>query len=97
MSFVSLTQRFAVWFVLVSLLPILLIGYSLLRNFETEFQKAVAQQISVIADKKADQIDYYLRSLIHDVNVIVQENATPQPCVGTRVFNRGQNLGLIAS
>ncbi len=89
MSFVSLTQRFAVWFVLVSLLPILLIGYSLLRNFETEFQKAVAQQISVIADKKADQIDYYLRSLIHDVNIIVQENATPQAMREfTQVFAR---------
>jgi len=90
MSFVSLTQRFAVWFVLVSLLPILLIGYSLLRNFETEFQKAVAQQISVIADKKADQIDYYLRSLIQDVNVIVQENATAQAMREfTRVFAQG--------
>ncbi|MDD5412300.1 MAG: PAS domain S-box protein, partial [Methylobacter sp.] len=90
MSFVSLTQRFAAWFVLVSLLPILLIGYSLLRNFETEFQKAVAQQISVIADKKADQIDYYLRSLIDDVNVIVQENTTPQAMREfTRVLAQG--------
>ncbi len=78
MSFVSLTQRFAVWFVLVSLLPMLLIGYSLLRSFENELQKTVARQISVIADKKEDQIDYYLRSLVHDLNVLVQGRTAPQ-------------------
>ena len=30
--FTSLTQRFAVWFVAVSVLPILIIGYSLLAH-----------------------------------------------------------------
>jgi len=39
MSFSSITQRFAVWFLLVSLLPILLIGYSLLYVFEKELQQ----------------------------------------------------------
>lgn len=34
MKFTSLTQRFAVWFTLVSLLPILVIGNSLLHTFE---------------------------------------------------------------
>ena len=41
MSFTSITQRFVVWFLLVSLLPILLIGYSLLHTFETELQQTV--------------------------------------------------------
>ena len=38
MKFTSLTQRFAVWFTLVSLLPILVIGNSLLHTFEKEIK-----------------------------------------------------------
>ena len=34
MSFTSITQRFVAWFLVISLLPILLIGYSLLQVFE---------------------------------------------------------------
>lgn len=57
MKFTSLTQRFAVWFAGVSLLPILIIGYSLLHTFEIEMQKTAIQQVSAIADMKAEQID----------------------------------------
>ncbi|HUX90863.1 MAG TPA: EAL domain-containing protein [Gallionellaceae bacterium] len=66
MSFTSITQRFVVWFLLISLLPILLIGYSLLYVFEKELQQSVSQQISAIADKKVDQIDAYLRERVND-------------------------------
>ena len=57
MIFTSITQRFAVWFLLISLLPILLIGYSLLHTFENELQQTASRQISAIADKKVDQIE----------------------------------------
>ena len=61
MRFTSLTQRFAVWFVAVSLLPILIIGYTLMRTFETEMEQTAIRQVSAIADMKAEQIDSYLR------------------------------------
>ena len=64
MKFASLTHRFMIWFAAVSLLPILMTGYSLLRTFETEMQKTAIQQVSAIADMKAEQIDGYLRERI---------------------------------
>ncbi|MDO8436891.1 MAG: PAS domain S-box protein [Nitrosomonadaceae bacterium] len=66
MRFTSLTQRFAAWFVAFSLLPILMIGYGLLRTFEMEMQKTAIQQVSAIADMKAEQIDSYLRERLLD-------------------------------
>lgn len=75
MKFTSLTQRFAVWFVGVSLLPILIIGYSLLRTFEIEMQKTAVQQASAIADMKAEQIDSYLRERLLDARVIQTDSA----------------------
>ncbi len=76
MRFTSLTQRFAVWFAAVSLLPILMIGYSLLRAFETEMQKTAIQQVSAIADMKAEQIDTYLRERLLDARVIQSVSTT---------------------
>ncbi|MCX7184950.1 MAG: PAS domain S-box protein [Nitrosospira sp.] len=76
MKFSSLTQRFAVWFVAVSLLPILMIGYSLLRTFETEMQKTAIQQVSAIADMKADRIDNYLSERLLDARVIHTASTT---------------------
>ncbi|MCC2681997.1 MAG: multi-sensor hybrid histidine kinase [Nitrosospira multiformis] len=74
--FTSLTQRFAVWFVVVSLLPILIIGYALLRTFETEAEKTAIQQVSAIADMKAEQIDSYLRERLLDARVIQTTSTT---------------------
>ncbi|WP_239288760.1 PAS domain S-box protein, partial [Candidatus Nitrotoga sp. 1052] len=76
MRFTSLTQRFAVWFAAVSLLPILMIGYSLLRAFEAEMQKTAIQQVSAIADMKAEQIDTYLRERLLDAKVIQSVSTT---------------------
>ncbi|SFW22021.1 PAS domain S-box protein [Nitrosovibrio sp. Nv17] len=70
LSFTSLTQRFAVWFIGVSLLPIAIIGYSLLHTFEIETQQAAIQHVSAIADMKAEQIDSYLRERLLDAKVI---------------------------
>lgn len=76
MKFTSLTQRFAVWFMAVSLLPILIIGYSLWRTFETEMEKTAIQQVSAIADMKAEQIDSYLRERLLDARVIQAASTT---------------------
>lgn len=76
--FTSLTQRFAVWFALVALFPILLIGYSLLQTFEAEIKKAVIQQVSSIADKKVEQIDSYFKERMLDASVIQAADTTHQ-------------------
>ncbi len=70
MKITSLTQRFALWFSVVSLLPILLIGNTLLHTFETEIQKTAIQQVSAVADKKVEQIDTYLLERMLDANQI---------------------------
>ncbi|BAN34070.1 hypothetical protein SCD_n00221 [Sulfuricella denitrificans skB26] len=76
MNYTSITQRFVVWFLAISLLPILLIGYSLFQTFEKEMQQTTSRQIAAIADKKADQIDSYLSELARDALIKTQGNTT---------------------
>lgn len=85
LRFTSLTQRFAIWFVAVSLLPILIIGYSLLHTFEIETEKTAIQQVSAIADMKAEQIDSYLRERLLDARVIQTTGTTR---MAMQEFNR---------
>ena len=63
MRFHSVTQRFIFWFVMITHLPMLLTGYSLLHTFEQELRQTASRQISVIADKKVDQIDQHLHEM----------------------------------
>ena len=89
MKFTSLTQRFAVWFTIVSLLPILLIGNTLLHTFETEIQKTTIQQVSALADKKVEQIETYLLERLLDANFIRGGSTTHQAVREfTEVFNQ---------
>ncbi|MCC6161095.1 MAG: response regulator [Nitrosomonas sp.] len=74
----SLTQRFAIWFALVALLPIALVGYGLLHIFEGEIRKLAIQQVSSIADKKVEQIDVYLRERVLDASFIQTSDTTRQ-------------------
>ncbi len=74
----SLTKRLAAWFVVVSLLPILMIGASLLRTFDAELRATVMRNISSIADKKVDQIDSYLDERRHDAEALLQGYTTRQ-------------------
>jgi len=76
MKFTSLTQRFAVWFTLVSLLPIIVIGNSFLHTFENEIQKTVIENLSAIADKKVEQIDNYFAERLLDANLLHDAIAT---------------------
>jgi PAS domain S-box-containing protein len=65
----SLTQRFAGWFVLVSLLPLLLSGWLLFRSYQTELRQTVLRQLENIADKKLDQIDAYLNGRLTEARI----------------------------
>nr|HQU62626.1 hypothetical protein [Nitrosomonas sp.] len=76
MKFTSLTQRFAVWFTLVSLLPIVLIGNSFLHTFENEIEKTVIGNLSAIADKKVEQIETYLKERLLDAHLLNDTSAT---------------------
>ncbi len=76
MKFTSLTQRFAVWFTLVSLLPILVIGNSLLHTFEKEIKKSAIRNVSAIADKKIEQIDSYLKERFLDSSLVRDSSTT---------------------
>lgn len=76
MRFHSVTQRFIFWFVMITLLPMLLTGYSLLHTFEQELRQTVSRQISVIADKKVDQIDQYLHEMQHVALIKAQGSTT---------------------
>lgn len=78
MMLTSLTQRFAIWFVLVALLPIMLVGYGLLHVFTKEISQAAIQQVASIADKKIEQIDSYLQERINDANFIQASDITRQ-------------------
>ncbi|PTN13005.1 ATP-binding protein [Nitrosomonas aestuarii] len=82
MKFTSLTQRFAVWFTLVSLLPIVVIGNSFLHTFENEIQKTVIENLSAIADKKVEQIDTYLNERLLDANLLHDSIATRTAMLG---------------
>jgi EAL domain-containing protein (putative c-di-GMP-specific phosphodiesterase class I)/signal transduction histidine kinase/DNA-binding response OmpR family regulator len=89
MRFTSITQRFMLWFLVISLLPILLVGYSLLHAFEKELQQTVAEQISAIADKKVDQIDSYLGERARDALIKTEGNTTRRAMREfARVFDR---------
>lgn len=87
MKFTSLTQRFAVWFTLVSLLPILVIGNSLLHTFEKEIKKSAIRNVSAIADKKFEQIDSYLQERLLDASLIRDASTTHGAIIGfSKIF-----------
>ncbi|MFZ1712277.1 MAG: ATP-binding protein [Nitrosomonas sp.] len=77
----SLTHRFAIWFALVALLPIALVGYGLLHYSEKAVQQSTVLKISAIADKKVEQIDAYLQGRILDANII-QASGTTHEAIG---------------
>lgn len=72
----SLTQRFAIWFAVVALLPIALAGYGLMSIFEKEIQDSAIRKVSSLADKKAEQIEFYLHERIRDAHVIQAADST---------------------
>lgn len=89
MKFTSLTQRFAVWFTLVSLLPILFIGNSLLHTFEKEIKNSAIRNVSAIADKKIEQIDSYLKERFLDSSLVRDSSTTHEAIMEfSRIFEQ---------
>ncbi len=89
MRFTSLTQRFAVWFTLVSLLPILFIGNSLLHTFEKEIKNSAIRNVSAIADKKIEQIDSYLKERFLDSSLVRDSSTTHEAIMEfSRIFEQ---------
>lgn len=94
MKFPSLTHRFVVWFIVVSALPILLIGAALLSRFEAEMRKEATNHVAAIADTKLDDINSYLNERIRDAAVLAQDETTLQ---ATREFAKALARGGISS
>ena len=78
MKFSSVSQRLAFWFVMVTLLPMLLIGYGMQAVFERELKQTLVRQISSIADKKTDQVNYFLEERLRDAFTQTQSSAVQQ-------------------
>ncbi len=56
----SLTWRFVLWFIVVTLLPLALFGYLSLRQSEAALQNEVQNRLTRLADKKTLEIKTYL-------------------------------------
>jgi two-component system, sensor histidine kinase and response regulator len=85
----SLTQRFAIWFAFVALLPIALVGYGLMNIFEREIQRSAIEKVSSLADKKVEQLEFYLHERIRDAHVIQAADSTRQALLEfTEIFEK---------
>ena len=60
MKFTSLTWRFLLWFIVVTLLPLALFGYITLKQSEAALQKEIQDRLTRLADKKTLEIKNYL-------------------------------------
>jgi PAS domain S-box-containing protein len=74
--FNTLTRQLMLWFVLVGLLPLVLLGYLTLRYNEQSLRVSTLQNLSELADKKALQIRGYLTERIEDTRLIARSDVT---------------------
>lgn len=72
----TLTRRVMLWFVLVGLLPLMVLGYLTLRFNEQSLRDTALQNLSQLADKKALQIRGYLTERIADTRLIARSVVT---------------------
>ena len=72
MKFTSLTQRLAVWFILVALLPLLLFGYLSLRQNDAMLRAETQARMSRLADKKMMEIKRYLADCAQDTKMLAR-------------------------
>ncbi len=66
----SIGQRLLLAFVLTSLLPLALLAFFYVREFEVSLRQQALQEMSRLADKKADQIDSYVNERLADVRTL---------------------------
>ena len=74
--FNTLTRRMMLWFVLVGLLPLVLLGYLTLHDNEQSLRDATLVNLSQLADKKALQIRGYMTERIADTRLIARSDVT---------------------
>jgi diguanylate cyclase (GGDEF)-like protein/PAS domain S-box-containing protein len=76
--FTSLTQRFLLWFVVVSLLPLALFGVLTLLESEQALREETLGRMSRLADRKLLLIKLYLGERVHDAQILARERSTAQ-------------------
>ncbi len=78
MTFSPLTRRLLVWFLIAGVLPLVLLGYFLLRHEERLLSAAALQNLSELADKKAQQIRGFVIERTADTRVIARSEITQE-------------------
>ena len=78
MKFTSLTHRLLVWFVLVALLPLALLGYMALRYNGQLLHAQALHNLGQLADKKAQQIKAHLAERTSDVRMVARTKTTEE-------------------
>ena len=81
MKFTSLTHRLLLWFVLVALLPLSVLGYLALRYNEQLLQEKTLQNLGQLADKKVQQIRAQLSERTSDVRMVARTGTTKEAMV----------------
>ncbi|MRR09676.1 diguanylate cyclase, partial [bacterium] len=70
MKHLPFSTRLALGFLLVAVLPLVGLGWFYLNSFEAALGQTVLQNVSSIADKKADQIDSFINERIEDAQTV---------------------------
>jgi diguanylate cyclase (GGDEF)-like protein/PAS domain S-box-containing protein len=86
---ISLAWRFVIWFIVVALLPLALLGYLSLQQNEAALRGEMLNRMSRLADKKALQIKTHLAERVQDAQLLARgklvEEAMPEL---SRVYTR---------
>lgn len=69
-------KRLAIAFLLVSPLPLGILAYVYINNFETIMREEILKRASVIADKKSDKIELFMQERVRDVAALASRSAT---------------------
>ena len=72
MKFTSLTYRFLLWFVVVTLLPLALFGYLTLQQNQAALQKEMQDRLTRLADKKALEIKIHLFERVQNARLLAR-------------------------
>ena len=82
MKFTSLTYRFLLWFVVVTLLPLVLLGYITLQQNEAALHSEIQNRLTRLADKKTLEIKTYLFEREQNARLLARSNLVEQAMPG---------------
>ncbi len=94
--FSTLTRRLLLWFVLVGLLPMMLLGYLTWRDSENSLRATTLRNLEHLADKKALQIEGYMSERIADTRLIARSSVTRDAMVSLSERYRSNHSGTHA-